>query len=127
MKKLHVVNVRTLAEFACMSGSLRPGAAPSRMREGREGHAALQDLLGPQWQIEAPVSCDLEFDEIILRIQGRADAFCLNGDQACVSEIKTTRRDLKYISSDDYPVHWAQAEIYGWLFCRNYRKLTVAL
>ena len=119
MKQLHVVNVRTLAEFACMSGSLRPGPSQSRMKEGREGHLAIQDILGPEWQMEAPISLEIETDEIILRIQGRADAVCQNGDQMRIAEIKTTRRDLKYISADDYPVHWAQAEIYGWLFCRR--------
>ena len=115
MAQMHVVNVRTLAEFACMSGSLRPGASLSRMREGREGHAAIQDILGPAWQAEVPVSYDMEIEGIQLRIQGRADAFCQNGNQIRIAEIKTTRRDLKTISSDDYPAHWVQAEIYAWL------------
>jgi len=87
------------------------------MREGREGHAAVQELLGPQWQAEVSVSRDVEMEDVILRIQGRADAIAVSGSMLHVAEIKTTRRNLQSISTDDYPAHWAQAEIYAWLLC----------
>ena len=51
MAEIHVVSVRTLAEYACTSGSLTSGAIMARrMREGREGHQAVQSLLPPCWQ-----------------------------------------------------------------------------
>ena len=117
MAKNHSVSVRALAEFALERGSLLPGGASmARMREGARGHQALQSLLPPSWRAEAPVARDIEIDGQVLRVHGRADAVCI--DDACVRvmEIKTTARDPAMILKYDYPVHWAQAEIYAALF-----------
>ena len=71
MAEIHVVSVRTLAEYACASGSLTSGAMMARrMREGREGHQAVQSLLPPCWQAEAPVTMDVELEGVWLRVQG---------------------------------------------------------
>ena len=118
MAEIHVVSVRTLAEYACTSGSLTSGAIMARrMREGREGHQAVQSLLPPCWQAEAPVTMDVELEGVWLRVQGRADAICLHEGCAEIAEIKTTRGDPYDVCQDDYPAHWAQAEIYAHLFC----------
>lgn len=128
MEKLHVVSVRTLAEFACCTGSLTPAAmSAQRMREGREGHEALQSLLDSSWQPEAPISQDVEIEGLILRIQGRADALRILPERICINEIKTTRRDLQDVDADDHPEHWAQAEIYAYLFCRKHALAEVEI
>lgn len=129
VKQLHLVSVRTLAEFACASGSVGFAPSASRLREGREGHAALQEILGPEWQLEAPIAQEMELEDVLLRIQGRADAICITDDMLRIVEIKTTRQDVQNIESGDYPVHWAQGEIYAWLFCRQTgcRRAEVAL
>lgn len=118
MDKLHVVSVRALAEYACASGSLTSGAMmAARMREGREGHIAIQQLLGEAWQAEAPVSMDTELNGVKLRVQGRADALQMEDDCIRIAEIKTTRINPYEVCKDDYPAHWAQGEIYAHLFC----------
>ncbi len=118
MEKLHVVSARALAEYACAAGSLVSGAMmAARMREGREGHIAIQEGLGPEWQAEAPASLDTALDGVKLRVQGRADALWLEPDCVHVAEIKTTRINPYEICQDDYPAHWAQAEIYAHIFC----------
>ena len=56
MKKIHVVSVRTLAEFACATGSVTSASRmAARMREGREGHVAVQRMLDERWVAELPV------------------------------------------------------------------------
>ena len=121
LPQIHVVSVRALAEYAMERGSLFPGGASyARMREGVRGHQALQALLPFNWQSEAPVSRDIELDGHILRVQGRADAVYLAPDRVCVQEIKTTARNPQTILKYDYPVHWAQAELYAALFCLNH-------
>ncbi len=118
VKKIHAVSVRTLAEFACATGSVASaGRMAARMREGREGHAAVQRELSEGWAAEVPVSLDVCVEGVHLRVQGRADMLRLDGNCACVAEIKTTRINPNEILSEDYPAHWAQAEIYAHLFC----------
>lgn len=88
-----------------------------RLREGREGHRALQSMLPENWQIEAPAELDVEICGVRMRVQGRADALCYEDGAVCIAEIKTTRGDPYHICQDDYPAHWAQAEIYAHMFC----------
>ncbi|MBQ8506372.1 MAG: ATP-dependent DNA helicase [Clostridia bacterium] len=128
MAEIHVVSVRALAEYACASGSISYGAMmAARMREGREGHLAIQNLLPPEWQAEAPVSLDVRLGGVDIRVQGRADALCIEGNCVQIAEIKTTRGNPYEICQDDYPVHWAQAEIYGHLFCETHDLDSAAL
>lgn len=118
MAQVHAVGVREIAEYACASGSIAAGATMARrLREGREGHAALQAQLPDNWQAEVPVEMQAELEGMQLLVQGRADALSWSGDTVCVAEIKTTRGDPYHVCQDDYPVHWAQAEIYAHMFC----------
>ena len=120
MGKIHSVSVRTLAEFVMEKGDLMsPGASAARMREGVMGHQALQEMLPVNWQPEAQVSRDFAVNGEVLRVHGRADAAHIGVDVVCVQEIKTTTRDPGLVMKYDYPVHWAQAEIYAALFCLN--------
>ncbi len=118
MKKIHVVSVRALAEFACATGSITSASRmAARMREGREGHIAVQRMLDERWSAEVPVSLDARVGDVELRVQGRADALWMEPGCIHVAEIKTTRMNPNEVLSEDYPAHWAQAEIYAHLFC----------
>ena len=120
MKKIYSVSVRALAEFAFERGDLIPAArSAARMRDGVRGHQALQELLPPSWRPEVPVSRDVAVGGRVLRVHGRADAVYMDQGVVRVQEIKTTVRDPKSILKFDYPVHWAQGEIYACLFCLN--------
>jgi len=120
MQKIHVVNVRALAEFAFEKGDLIPAArAVARMRDGVRGHQVLQEMLPVSWRPEVPVSRDIPIEGRILRVQGRADAVYIDRETVRVQEIKTTVKDPGLILKYDYPAHWAQGEIYAALFCLN--------
>ena len=116
----YAVNVRTLAEFALEGGDLAVDSSlMERMREGMEGHVALQRQLDETWRTEEPMQIEAEFGEISLRIQGRADAVRRWAGDPILEEIKTTRRNPSAIAPDAYPVHWAQAELYAAILCRK--------
>ena len=120
VRKIHTVSVRALAEFAFEKGDLQsPERAAARMRDGVRGHQALQELLPFSWRAEVPVSRDVSVNGELLRIHGRADAVSMDGECVRVLEIKTTARDPSEILKFDYPVHWAQGELYACLFCLN--------
>ena len=120
MQNIYSVSVLALAEFALEKGDLSPVMqAAARMQDGVRGHKVLQEMLPWNWRPEFPVSSDVTLDGGVLRIHGRADAAYIGTDSISVLEIKTTTKNPAMIMKYDYPVHWAQAEIYAFLFCRN--------
>ncbi len=124
MANVHEVSVRAIAEYACSGGNLVSAARMAqRMREGRQGHQEIQQTLPAPWQPEAPVSLDIAVEGIFLRVSGRADAVMFAGDAVEVMEIKTTSGNPYEICQDDYPAHWAQAQIYAYIFCVQNSKI----
>ena len=124
------VNVRTVAEFCFEGGDLAVDfSVVERMREGMEGHLALQRQLDSTWRTEEPQAIDLHVQDIDIRVQGRADAVRRHEGCLTVEEIKTTRRNPANIGADEFPVHWAQAEMYAAMICKKegYASCEVAL
>ena len=116
---VYSVNVRTLAEFTLLTGDLiSDGEAMERMHDGAEGHRLLQRAMDEGWQAEEWVSRVETIEGIPLRVQGRADAVRRDGGLS-VLEIKTTYRYPGGIGREDYPAHWAQAQIYAYLIAEN--------
>ena len=113
------VNVRTLAEVYFEGGDLGADGGIDRMQEGLKGHLLLQKAYPEGYRSEAPVRIEREVSGIPLIVQGRIDGLLLADGQALVEEIKTTRRPPARVSERDYPVHWAQAEIYAYILAEN--------
>ena len=124
------VNVRTVAEFAFEGGDLAADySAVERMREGMEGHLTLQRQLDSSWRTEEPQAIDVRLMDIDIRVQGRVDAVRRHAGALTIEEIKTTRRNPAHIGADEFPVHWAQAEMYAAMICKKegYAVCEVAL
>ena len=113
------VNVRTIAETYYEGGDLSMSAgAIDRMQEGLTGHLMQQNTYSKDFRAEVPVKLTETIDGIELTVQGRVDGLMLKGDSCLVEEIKTTRLPPALIHIDDYPVHWAQAEIYAYILSK---------
>lgn len=114
------VSVRAVAEFALESGDLTMDASSAeRMREGMEGHILLQRQLDASWRTEESLAREMEISGVRIRIQGRADAVRRAEGMLTVEEIKTTGRVPASVRADDYPAHWAQAQIYAAIICEK--------
>ncbi|MDL2206532.1 DEAD/DEAH box helicase, partial [Eubacteriales bacterium OttesenSCG-928-N13] len=112
------INVRSLAEFSMESGDLRAAMMMlDRMQDGMHGHKMLQGGYPAGYKSEVSVSLDVEVDGVPLRVVGRIDGLNLGGEPPLIDEIKTTQRDPSMIGEMDFPVHWAQAEIYAHIVC----------
>ena len=112
----HSVNVRTVAETYYEGGDLVSSlSAIDRMQEGLIGHLLQQNTYTADYRAEVPVKLDITVDGIELTVQGRVDGLMLKDGSCLVEEIKTTRLPPFAISENDYPVHWAQAEIYAFM------------
>ena len=108
------INVRAVAEFYFEGGDLASGRGMmQRMLEGTRGHQRAQSRYEPGWQSEAPIRMELARDGLPLLLHGRMDGLLLDGDDSIVEEIKTTLGDVTAMTGGEYPVHWAQAEIYA--------------
>ena len=112
----YCVNVRTIAETYYEGGDLIPASvALARMQDGVKGHLMVQSGYEGGFQAEVPVKLKLERLGISLLVQGRIDGLCLDGDVCRVEEIKIPAVPPASVRENDYPVHWAQAEIYAYM------------
>ena len=115
-KTARAVNVRTLAETYYEAGDLFADLNRiDRMQEGLKGHLMVQSAYSADYRAEVPVRLECTVEGVDLIVQGRVDGLVLTEDACTVEEIKTTRMPPEFIKDNDYPVHWAQAEIYAYI------------
>ncbi|BBB91476.1 MAG TPA: ATP-dependent DNA helicase [Methylomusa anaerophila] len=115
------ISVRTLVEWILRSGDLVFSlTAPARAVEGTKAHRKVQKSRTGEYQAEVALTYTIEREDLVLEIGGRADGIFLNrGDEeaaAVIDEIKSTSRPLEAIEADQYPLHWAQAKCYAFIY-----------
>lgn len=119
MKKKYDVNIRTLVEFILRSGDLVSGTSfnlNERALLGAKIHRKLQKEFEklPGFRAEVSVKYQVESDNVILNISGRADGARVDDGILQIDEIKTIETDLENIP-EAYPVHTAQAKCYAYI------------
>ncbi|RYG10584.1 MAG: ATP-dependent DNA helicase, partial [Chitinophagaceae bacterium] len=116
------VSVKALVEFSAKSGSLDRKFTPGPTAlEGIEGHKRVADNRPENYQKE--VSFSTQYKDLLIR--GRADGY--QPDRNCIEEIKTFYGDFNKIPENHRILHWAQAKMYGWMWCKQYEKNEVSL
>jgi DNA excision repair protein ERCC-2 len=106
------VPVRMLCDFTARAGDLDQRFNPSpTAQDGIAGHAVVAARRPAPYQREVAVS-GIWRD---LRVRGRADGYDPVANR--LEEIKTHRGDLGRQPAHHRLLHWAQAEVYGWLLC----------
>jgi DNA excision repair protein ERCC-2 len=116
------VSVKALAEFAAKSGSLdrRFTPGPSAL-EGIEGHKQVRFRRDANYQTE--ISLKIHYEGLMIR--GRADGYDMSSN--CLEEIKTFYGDFDRIPDNHRNLHWAQAKLYGWMFCTEHALTAINL
>ena len=78
-KKKIRISVRNLVEFLLRSGDLdnRRGGVSDKdaMQAGTRAHQRIQKKMGPFYQAEVSLVFEKEYENFILRVEGRADAW----------------------------------------------------
>lgn len=119
------ISVRELVEFVYRSGDLDMRfQGKSKMADGIKMHQKIQKSQGQDYQAEVSLQKTIllttdDEKSIELLIGGRADGILTLVNGYVIDEIKGTSQFVEDIESDTYPVHWAQAKIYGAIFCSN--------
>ena len=112
------ISVRNLVEFILRNGELVSGSGTSdkeAMLKGSRLHRKIQKQMGSHYQPEVSLKKDTEYDDLILRVEGRADGIFLQDEQFCIDEIKGVYKKLE-LMEEPVLVHRAQALCYAWIY-----------
>lgn len=124
------ISVRGLVEFVYRYGDLDLRfQGKSKMADGIKIHQKIQKSQGADYKAEVQMQTQISFEEdgIELVINGRADGVLKTDTGFVIDEIKGTSQFVEDIESVTYPVHWAQAKIYGAIFCADHSLETVTI
>ena len=122
--RLKPVAVRALAEFAAKCGSLDRRFTPGpSAQEGVAGHQEVALRRPAHYQKE--ISLTTQYEGLLIR--GRADGY--DSETHCLEEIKTFYGEFEKLPDNHRQLHWAQAKLYGWMFCtqHQYPEINLAL
>lgn len=119
------ISVRELVEFVYRSGDLDLRfQGKSKMADGIKIHQKIQKSQGSAYEAEVTLQKTVSITRedarcVALTISGRADGILKMEHGYLIDEIKGTSQSLEHIEALTYPVHWAQAKIYGAIFCEQ--------
>ncbi len=113
------LSVRQLAEYAHRSGSIISGfsvGAMAQLNEGARIHRMVQETYAESDQKEVHLTAFFCRGDITYSLEGRCDGLLTTPDGMMIDEIKSTVGDLAAIEENTYPVHWAQAACYAYMY-----------
>ena len=111
------ISVRNLVEFILRSGDLdskRGVQDKEAMQKGSRLHRKIQKQMGSNYRAEVSLKYDMEYEDLILSVEGRADGIFTENEKICIDEIKGIYRNVESLESA-VPVHRAQAMCYAWI------------
>ncbi|RAV15316.1 ATP-dependent DNA helicase [Paenibacillus contaminans] len=113
------ISVRALVEYAFRSGSIESGFRTSQaLTDGTKAHLKIQKQYGEKDQKEVFLRTEIAGSGMLFAIEGRCDGLLVSEEDVTVDEIKSTSGDLHVIADDTYPVHWAQAKCYAYMYAK---------
>ncbi len=113
------ISVRNLVEFILRSGDIdnRQGSKNDKeaMQAGSKMHRKIQKQMGLEYHAEYPLKIELDFNEFMVTVEGRADGIIIEENKVTIDEIKGVYLDLDYLQAP-IEVHKAQAKCYGYIY-----------
>lgn len=112
------ISVRNLVEFIMRSGDLdsKSGVQDKEaMQKGSRLHRKIQKQMGSHYTPEVSLKHDTEYEDLILRVEGRADGIFTENGVTCIDEIKGVYKKVNQLEKP-VPVHRAQAMCYAWMW-----------
>lgn len=117
------ISVRALVEYVFRSGSIETGfKTTSSLIEGTKAHQTIQKTYSEEDAAEVFLQTSYEYEDIDYVVEGRCDGLLLQEDLVTIDEIKSTAKKLEDITRDSYPVHWAQAKCYAYMYLKKEEK-----
>ncbi|QGQ45547.1 ATP-dependent DNA helicase [Metabacillus sediminilitoris] len=117
------LSVRTLVEYVFRSGSIdNRFRTHATLTEGTKAHKAIQSTYQESDQKEVFLKTEMEYEKLMFMIEGRCDGVLLRDHDILIDEIKSTSKDLSEIEEETYPVHWAQAKVYAYMYAKDHEQ-----
>lgn len=113
------ISVRPLVEYVFRSGSITSGfRTATSLTEGTRAHQQVQRDYGENDQKEVQFEAEIPYEDLLFVVEGRCDGLIQEDERIMIDEIKSTSGDLGEITEHTYPVHWAQAKMYAYMYAR---------
>ncbi|MEY2193238.1 ATP-dependent DNA helicase [Neobacillus sp. BF23-41] len=114
------ISVRTLVEHVFKSGSIDSRfRSQSTLLDGTRIHQKIQKTYQEADQKEVYFRAEVPFEELSFIIDGRCDGLLFRGDEVIIEEIKSFSQMSEHIQNGGYPVHWAQAKMYAYMYAKD--------
>lgn len=114
------ISVRTLVEYVLREGSIDSRFQPqSHLLDGTRIHQKIQKNYQETDQKEVYLRTEIPFHDLTFVIDGRCDGLLSRDGEMIIDEIKSFRQSLSRIPPEGYPVHWAQAKMYAYIYCKD--------
>lgn len=131
MKDQVNIAVRPLVEYVFRSGDLDSGfRTGTALTEGTKAHQQVQRSYGEADQKEVYLAADVPYGDLLFVIEGRCDGLLAQEDGSMmIDEIKSSSGNIPVAMDDTYPVHWAQAKCYAYMYAREHgaRRMKIQL
>ncbi|EIT84735.1 helicase c2 [Fictibacillus macauensis ZFHKF-1] len=126
MEKTIAVSVRTLVEYVFRSGSIDPRfRTNTTLQDGTRLHQKVQQTYNEGDQKEVYLQCKYDKNNLTFEIDGRCDGILFSKLLITIDEIKSTAKELSAINKESYPVHWAQAKVYAYMYAMDHGLSTI--
>jgi DNA excision repair protein ERCC-2 len=122
------IAVRALVEYVYRSGSIDSGfRTTSALTEGTKAHQNIQKQYGERDLKEVYVTMEIPYGDFLFVIDGRCDGMLvIDTDEHpdtdilsyMIDEIKSTAMAITLITEEMFPVHWAQAKCYAYMYAK---------
>ncbi|MBW8351074.1 ATP-dependent DNA helicase [Bacillus sp. IITD106] len=113
------IAVRPLVEYVYRSGSIESGfRSVTTLTEGTKAHRKVQKEYSENDKSEVLLQTEMVYDHLLFVIEGRCDGLLHSEEGFTIDEIKSTSGNLNDLSEETYPVHWAQAKCYAYMYAK---------
>ncbi|OIK11348.1 ATP-dependent helicase [Bacillus sp. MUM 116] len=114
------ISVRSLVEYVFSSGSIdNRFRSQTTLLDGTRAHQKIQKTYQEEDQKEVYLRAEYPFENLLFIIDGRCDGLLFRDDEVIIDEIKSSKQPLVQIAGDGYPVHWAQAKMYAYIYAKD--------
>ena len=118
------ISAGELSEFCFPQGSLGMMPSVERMHEGTRAHTKLQNAYKEDESIkysrEVPLEHTVEYSDLSIKVQGRADGIFFDKRNWFIHEIKSTYVSFESISAPLKKSHKAQMMIYAFIYAKEH-------